>query len=165
VFGCAFGYVCVCVCVCVWFFWILCHVDYPCGVYLCVFKCVHMYMCMIVFVCVCVCVCACACACECVCLCVCFCQTCMSTGWRRLIGSPKLQIIFHKRATKYRALLLKMTWKDKGCYETSPPCMCMCIRVCVYVCVCVCVCVCLIVCMFVCLRSADRTWRKIRSVE
>ena len=23
-----------------------------------------------------------------------------ATGWRRLIGSPKLQIIFHKRATK-----------------------------------------------------------------
>jgi len=26
-----------------------------------------------------------------------------TTGWRRLIGSPKLQIIFHKRATKYRS--------------------------------------------------------------
>jgi len=34
--------------------------------------------------------------------------------WRRLIGSPKLQIIFHKRATKYRSLLRKMTYKDKG---------------------------------------------------
>jgi len=34
------------------------------------------------------------------------------TGWRRLIGSPKLQIIFHKRATKYRSLLRKMTYKD-----------------------------------------------------
>ena len=44
------------------------------------------------------------------------------TGWRRLIGSPKLQIIFHKRATKYRALLRKMTYKDKGSYESSPPC-------------------------------------------
>ena len=44
------------------------------------------------------------------------------TGWRRLIGSPKLQIIFHKRATKYRALLRKMTCKDKGSYESSPPC-------------------------------------------
>jgi len=33
-----------------------------------------------------------------------------------------LQIIFHKRATKYRALLLKMTYKDKGSYESSPPC-------------------------------------------
>ena len=44
------------------------------------------------------------------------------TGWRRLIGSPKLQIIFHKRAKKYRALLLKMTYKDKGSYESSPPC-------------------------------------------
>jgi len=48
-----------------------------------------------------------------------------STGWRRrLIGSPKLQIIFHKRATKYKSLLRKMTYKDKpeGSYESSPPC-------------------------------------------
>jgi len=44
------------------------------------------------------------------------------TGWRRLIGSPKLQIIFHKRATKSRSLLRKMTYKDKGSYESSPPC-------------------------------------------
>ena len=44
------------------------------------------------------------------------------TGWRRLIGSPKLQIIFHKRATKYRSLLWKMTYKDKGFYESSPRC-------------------------------------------
>ena len=44
------------------------------------------------------------------------------TGWRRLIGSSKLQIIFHKRATRYRALLVKMTSKDKGSYESLPPC-------------------------------------------
>jgi len=44
------------------------------------------------------------------------------TGWRRLIGSPMLQIIFHKRATKYRSLLRKMTCKEKGSYESSPPC-------------------------------------------
>jgi len=44
------------------------------------------------------------------------------TGWRRLIGSPKLQIIFHERATKYRALLRNMTYKDKGSYESWPPC-------------------------------------------
>ena len=44
------------------------------------------------------------------------------TGWRRLMGSPKLQITFHKRATKYRSLLRKMTYKDKGSYESSPPC-------------------------------------------
>jgi len=43
------------------------------------------------------------------------------TGWRRLIGSPQLHIIFHKRATKYRSLLRKMTYKDKGSYESSPP--------------------------------------------
>jgi len=45
-----------------------------------------------------------------------------TTGWRRLIGSPKLQIILHKRATKYRSLLRKMTYKDKASYESSPPC-------------------------------------------
>jgi len=33
-----------------------------------------------------------------------------------------LQIISHKRATKYRALLRKMTYKDKGSYESSPLC-------------------------------------------
>ena len=45
-----------------------------------------------------------------------------TTGWRRLIGSPKLLIIFHKRATKYRSLLRKMTYKDKASYESSPTC-------------------------------------------
>jgi len=36
-------------------------------------------------------------------------HTYINTGWRRLIGSSKLQIISHKRATKYRSLLWKMT--------------------------------------------------------
>ena len=45
-----------------------------------------------------------------------------TTGWRGLIGSPKLQIMFHKRAAKCRSLLRKMTYKDKGSYESSPPC-------------------------------------------
>jgi len=49
-------------------------------------------------------------------------HACCGTGCRRLIGSPKLQIIFHKRASKYRLLLRKMTYKDKGSYESSPPC-------------------------------------------
>ena len=49
----------------------------------------------------------------------------IDTGWRRLIGSPRLQIIFHKRATKYRSLLRKITNKDKGSYESSPPCVYM----------------------------------------
>jgi len=35
------------------------------------------------------------------------------TGWRRLLGSPKLQIIFHKRATKYSSLLRRMTYKER----------------------------------------------------
>ena len=45
------------------------------------------------------------------------------SAWRRLVGSPKLQIIFHKRATKYRSLFQKMTYKDKGSDESSPPCI------------------------------------------
>jgi len=59
-----------------------------------------------------------------------------STGWRRLIGSPKLQIIFHKRATKYRAILQKMTYKDKGSYESSPPCTYRCMHSYIYVYMC-----------------------------
>ena len=58
------------------------------------------------------------------------------TGWRRLIGSPKLQIIFHQRATKYRALLRKMTYKDKGSYESSPPCTTTCMYMFLKTCMC-----------------------------
>ena len=50
-------------------------------------------------------------------------EMCVCTGWRSLIGSPKLQVIFHKRVTKYRSLLQKMTYKDKRSYESSPPFM------------------------------------------
>jgi len=42
--------------------------------------------------------------------------------WRRLIGYLKLQVIFRKRATKYRALLRKITCKDKASYDSTPPC-------------------------------------------
>ena len=45
------------------------------------------------------------------------------TGWRRLIGCLKMQVIFHKRATNHRALLQKMTYKDKGSCDSTPPCM------------------------------------------
>jgi len=34
----------------------------------------------------------------------------------------QLQVIFRKRATNYRALLRKMTCKDKASYGSSPPC-------------------------------------------
>ena len=64
------------------------------------YACIYVRVCMYVFTYVCV-------------------EAC--TGWRRLIGSPKLQIIFHKRATRYRSLLRKMTYKDKGSDESSPP--------------------------------------------
>jgi len=38
------------------------------------------------------------------------------TRWRRCIGCLKLQVIFHKRATNYRALLQTMTYKNKASY-------------------------------------------------
>ena len=47
-------------------------------------------------------------------------------GWRRLIGCLKLQVIFHKRATTYRALLRKMSSQDKVSYGSSPSCMVHC---------------------------------------
>jgi len=72
----------------------------------------------------------------------------LGIGWRRPIGCLKLQVIFRKRATNYRALFWKMTYGDKASYGSSPPCIrcireltCLeCIRV-RDVCVCVCVCV------------------------
>jgi len=44
------------------------------------------------------------------------------TGWRRPIGCLKLQVTFCKRATIHRALLQKMTYKDKASYDSPPPC-------------------------------------------
>ena len=44
------------------------------------------------------------------------------TGWRRRIGCLKLQVIFCKRATNYRALVRKMTNNDMASYASSPPC-------------------------------------------
>ena len=45
------------------------------------------------------------------------------TGWRRLIGCLKSQVIFRKRATNYRAPLRKMTYEDKAFYDATPPCI------------------------------------------
>ena len=45
-----------------------------------------------------------------------------ATGWQRLIGCLESQVIFRKRATNYRALLRKMTCKDRGSFESWPPC-------------------------------------------
>jgi len=52
------------------------------------------------------------------------------TVWRRCIGCLKLQVSFrlklqvsfHQRATYHRALLRKMTYKDKASYDATPPC-------------------------------------------
>jgi len=45
-----------------------------------------------------------------------------ATGWQRSIGCLKLQVIFRIRATNYRALLRKMTYKDMVFYDSTPPC-------------------------------------------
>jgi len=68
-----------------------------------------------------------------VCVCVsrvgvCACVKChivntYDTGWQRPTGCLNLQVIFGKRATNYRALLRKMTYKDKASYASSPPCI------------------------------------------
>jgi hypothetical protein len=44
------------------------------------------------------------------------------TGWRRLTGCLKLQVIFRKGATNHRALLRKITDRDKAAYDSTPPC-------------------------------------------
>jgi len=43
------------------------------------------------------------------------------TGRRKPIGCLKLQVSFRKRAINYRAILRKMTYKDKASYASSPP--------------------------------------------
>ena len=47
---------------------------------------------------------------------------CLSTGLRRLIGCLKLQVIFRKRVTNYRAVLQKITSRNKASYDSTPPC-------------------------------------------
>jgi len=44
------------------------------------------------------------------------------TGRRRPIGCLKLQVVSRQRTTSCRALLRKMTYKDKASYGSSPPC-------------------------------------------
>ena len=46
-----------------------------------------------------------------------------STGCRRSKGCRKLRVIFGHRATNYRALWRKITYKNKASYGSSPPCM------------------------------------------
>jgi len=46
------------------------------------------------------------------------------TGWRNPTEHLKLHVIFRKRATNNRALLLKMSYKDRASYGSSPPCTC-----------------------------------------
>ena len=47
-----------------------------------------------------------------------------ATGWRRPIECLKLQVIFRKRATNYRALFRKTTYKDMASYGSLPPFTC-----------------------------------------
>jgi len=59
----------------------------------------------------------------------------LSTGWRWCTGRLKLQDSFRKRAANYRALLQKLTYKDKASYASLPPCMCLQTNICIYICV------------------------------
>ena len=43
-----------------------------------------------------------------------------TTGWRRCIGCLKLQVIFRKRSTNYRALLRKVTYEYNASYDSTP---------------------------------------------
>jgi len=43
--------------------------------------------------------------------------------WLRRYRVAKSYRIFHKRATKFRSLLRKVTYRDKGCYESWPLCI------------------------------------------
>ena len=86
-----------------------------------------------------------------------------NTGLRRLIRCLISWITFCKRATNYRALLRKITFKDKVSYDSTSPCICLTEGLFFYfflmenmcltegpvwkgsatsVCVCVCVCLC-----------------------
>ena len=74
----------------------------------------------------------------CLCVCVSLCVVCIQSIWcfvnthtyksngYRVAKTPirclKLQVIFHKRATNYRALCRKMTCSDTTSYGASPPC-------------------------------------------
>jgi len=140
---CMYIYIYTCVCVCIYIYiytcvyvWCVCvtfglYHRSPCVCCVC-YRVIYMCVCMYIYIYICLCIC--------VSVSVsvshlsCHWSSCVNyvcyrviymyidTGWRRLIGSPKSQIIFHKRATKYRSLLRKTTYKDKGSYESSPPC-------------------------------------------
>ena len=92
------------------------------------------------------------------------------TGWRRCRGCLKLQVSFRKRVAGYRALLRKMTYKDKASYASSPCCshthtthththVCMYVfevygKIHTYMCVCVCV-----WCVWICEDVGSANWR------
>ena len=46
----------------------------------------------------------------------------IGTGWRSPRGCLISCITFRKLATNYRALLRKMTYKDKASHDPTPPC-------------------------------------------
>jgi len=46
----------------------------------------------------------------------------VNTRWRRCIGCLTLQVFFRKRTTNYKALLRKITYKEKASYDSTPPC-------------------------------------------
>jgi len=84
---------------------------------------------------------------------------CMFMEVRKTNRIPyKLQVIFRKRATNYRALLQKMIYKDKASHGSLPPCtrvrktrwMSLSVAVCCSVLQCVAVCCSVLQCVAVC---------------
>jgi len=107
-FQCTKSRVCVCVRLC------------ACAhVYVCVFVCLSISYRKRVYIC-------CLDKCACVYIEIRICKKVYifhhDTGWRRPVRCLKLHVTLHKRATDYRALLRKTTYKDKASYESSPLC-------------------------------------------
>ena len=108
-------YACIYVCVFVYLYVCMYVCSYGC-VFVCMFVCMHVCMHVRIHV----------------CMCIytyifmriymCALSKYICTGWWRPIGCLKLQVIFRKRATNYRALLREMIYEDKASYVSSPPC-------------------------------------------
>ena len=53
----------------------------------------------------------------------------MVQGGENPIGCLKLRVVVRKRATNYRALLRKMTFKDTAFYDSTPLCTDICVGI------------------------------------
>ena len=120
-------------CVCIYEQWVRVHIYIYICIYICVYIYMYIYTCgvyiylyMYIYTCVCIYIYICIYICVCVYIYIhtlymyiyvniyIYLHYCRDrgagTGWRRLRGCLKLQIIFRKRGTNYRARLRKMTY-------------------------------------------------------